>query len=182
VLSVVADRNELTGEVAGRELALAKARDGIEGPIAPFALTFAELGLDEDSDPFGTCIVEPRFGDPLRSSKKKVRREPASFRTFRAAFTEALDTAGQTIRVRGDGPAVRAVNVANVRTEFGQRYATGETDLAKRTDAQRKAFTRAMGGLSHQFPTWVNGETEWMWSAINSRADTPDISDTSDIS
>ena len=44
VLSVIADRKELTGEVTGRELAVAKARDGIEGPIAPFALTFVSLG------------------------------------------------------------------------------------------------------------------------------------------
>ena len=52
VLSVIADRKELTGEISGRELALAKARDGIEGPIAPFALTFAKLGVDEDGEGF----------------------------------------------------------------------------------------------------------------------------------
>jgi hypothetical protein len=59
VMSVIADRKELTGEVAGRELALAKARDGIEGPIATFALSFVHLGSDEAGEPFGTCVVVP---------------------------------------------------------------------------------------------------------------------------
>jgi hypothetical protein len=114
VLSVVADRKEQTGEITGRELALAKARDGIEGPIAPFALTFAELGLDEDDEPFGTCIVEPRFGEPSLSAQKKAR-EPASHRVFRDAFVEAVDTCGKTIRIRNDGPEVRAVDITQVR-------------------------------------------------------------------
>src|SRR5208337_5237287 len=59
VLSVIADRNELTGKVAGRELALAKARDGFEGPIAPFTLRRHDLGTDDDGELFGTLIVEP---------------------------------------------------------------------------------------------------------------------------
>jgi len=70
VLSVIADRKELTGEVTGRELAVAKARDGIEGPIAPFTLKFAELGIAEDGDPFGTCVVAPSDGG--RPPKKEM--------------------------------------------------------------------------------------------------------------
>jgi AAA domain len=44
VLSVLADRNELTGESGNRSLALAKARDGEEGPIGPFELELVDLG------------------------------------------------------------------------------------------------------------------------------------------
>jgi hypothetical protein len=164
VISVIANRDELTGKVTGRELALAKARDGIEGPIAPFALTFTELGTDPDGDPFGTCIVEPRFGDPLISAKTKTRQEAGTVKTFRAAFTEALDTAGRNIQVRNNGPLVRAVTVAEVRAQFNLRHATGEADPKKRADAQRHAFKRALADLAHQFPTWVQGDTEWIWS------------------
>lgn len=179
VLSVIAERKELTGEITGRELALAKARDGIEGPIAPFALTFTQLGSDEDGEAFGTCIVEPRFGEAFVSSARKVR-EPASLRAFRAAFTEAMDTCGQTIRVRGDGPAVRAAKVTDVRAQFDRRYATGESDPKKRADAGRKAFGRALDRLAQQFPTCVQEDTEWVWSA-NKRSDGPDTADISDI-
>jgi hypothetical protein len=53
---------------------------------------------------------------------------------------------------------------AMVRAEFDRRYATGDTDPKKRKDNQRKAFNRALDHLSRQFPTWVDGNTEWMWS------------------
>jgi len=183
VLSVIADRKEQTWPTAGLQLALAKARDGIEGPIAPFALIFAQLGTDDDGDPFGTCIVEPRFGDPLIRPEKKAR-EPTSLRTFRQAFTEAVDGRGKTIRIRGTGPAVRAVRVPDVRAEFNQRYATGEDDPKKRAEQQRKAFRRAMQDHSQQFPTWTEPQTdiEWMWSTGDARPNTTDISDRADIS
>jgi hypothetical protein len=71
VLSVLCDRNELTGEVSNRQLALAKARDGIEGPIAPFDLTFAELGMDGD-EPFGTLIVQPSEQPTKRVASKPL--------------------------------------------------------------------------------------------------------------
>jgi hypothetical protein len=71
VLSVLCDRNELTGEVTNRQLALAKARDGIEGPIAPFDLTFTELGMDGD-EPFGTLIVQPSERPTKQTSAKPL--------------------------------------------------------------------------------------------------------------
>jgi hypothetical protein len=59
---------------------------------------------------------------------------------------------GKTIRIRNDGPEVRAVDVTQVRAQFNQRYATGEADPAKRKDAQRKAFKRAIDDLARQYP------------------------------
>jgi RecA-family ATPase len=59
ILSVLADRNEVTGKVSNRELALAKSRDFEEGAIAPFELRFVRLGTDDDGDDFGSCYVEP---------------------------------------------------------------------------------------------------------------------------
>jgi hypothetical protein len=75
VLSVLCDRNDLTGEISGRELALAKARDGIEGPIAPFELAFAKLGVDEDGEDFGTLIVKPGDGNRPKSAAKPLRND-----------------------------------------------------------------------------------------------------------
>jgi hypothetical protein len=167
VLSVIAERKELTGEVTARELALAKARDGIEGPIARFALTFVTLGVDHDGDPFGTCIVEPKFDEPLLSAKKKALRQSRGVKTLHAAFIEALDNFGETINARNDGPAVRAVDVSHVMAEFCRRYVTANTDKQKQKDAQRNAFKRALGVAAAQFPTWIQGEREWIWSVTN---------------
>jgi hypothetical protein len=124
----MAERRELTGEIAGRELAVAKARDGFEGPIAPFVLVFSQLGQDEDGDTFGTCIVEPRIGDPLPSGAKK-QRESVAVRVFRAAFAEALSSVGQITRVRGSGPTVTAVDLCEVRARFQSLYATASLML-----------------------------------------------------
>jgi hypothetical protein len=91
VLSAIAERKESTGEITGRELALAKARDGIEGPISPFVLEFAELGTDDDGDPFGTCIVVPRLGDPPLSGPSAM---PLPRRSMPAALRSAFAVTG----------------------------------------------------------------------------------------
>jgi hypothetical protein len=81
-----------------------------------------------------------------------------------------LLTSGQNIRVRGNGPLVRAVRIETVQREFNQRYAVGEDDPKKsnprkRADAQRQAFNRAMNALHQQYPTWVQGDIQWIWDA-----------------
>ena len=163
VLRVVADRKEVTGEIAGREFALAKARDGVEGRIAAFDLAVCRARHGRGWRPVRHLHRRAAIRK-LDVHGKEGEREPASHRTFRDAFTEALDGDGKTIRIRHDGPAVRAVNVATVRAQFNLRYATGETDPEKRRNTQRKAFGRALTQLSGRFPTWVDGDTEWMWS------------------
>ncbi len=78
VLSLLAERNQGTGEVKARSLNKAKLRDGEEGRVAGFTLDFVALGEDDDGDPFGACVVEPDLAaaapaappfrkDPLRS-------------------------------------------------------------------------------------------------------------------
>jgi hypothetical protein len=171
VLSVIAERKELTGEIAGRELALAKARDGIEGPIAPFALKPVELGIDHDGDPFGTCIVEAQFGAPLLTARKKVRKQSRGVRTFNASFMEALNH-GETLKIGSDGPTVRAVSLAHVRSIFNQQYATAATENPKkRGDTLRKAFTRALDETATQYRTLARGDTEWIWSVSSLSAE-----------
>jgi hypothetical protein len=91
VLSVIAERNELTGKVSGRELALAKSRDGIEGPIAPFDLTFAELGTDDDGDPFGTLVVTPADGPCKMGTKMRLTDRQKLALTALANCTTVVD-------------------------------------------------------------------------------------------
>ena len=65
--------------------------------------------------------------------------------------------------MRGDGPTVRAVDVQAVRLEFERRYATGEADPKKRSEASRKAFKRTMAELPAQFATEAQEGRELVW-------------------
>jgi hypothetical protein len=141
-------------------------KDGQEGDIIVSRLDKVTVGFDEDGEEITSCVVHPveidwQQGALAGADKKK--RESKSLRVFRAAFIEAIDIAGKTIHVRGDGPAVRAVSVSDVRVYFNLRWPTGESDLQKRTDAQRKTFKRIIDTLPPEFATWVQGETEWLW-------------------
>ncbi|HZR74554.1 AAA family ATPase [Bradyrhizobium sp.] len=163
VLSVLADRDDRTGKVSGRELALAKARDGLEGPIAPFELRGHELGMDDDGDPFGSLVVVP--GEPGQSvtRTKRGKADARSVILLREAAAEAADTTGQDIRVRTDGPIVRAVEVRNVRAEFYRRYVTDEEDSKKAAEARQKAFRRLLDKLPPDLATATQDGREWLW-------------------
>jgi hypothetical protein len=163
VLSVIANRDEVTGKVSGRALALAKARDGMEGPIAPFELKSHDLGIDDDGDPFCTLVVVP--GEPGQSivRSKRPKAEARSVLALRDAVTEATDAAGKDIHVLNDGPLVRAVEVRNVRTEFYRRYVTDEDDPEKALDAKQKAFRRLLNKLPVDFAMATQDGREWVW-------------------
>jgi hypothetical protein len=143
-------------------------KDGIEGDHIISELETVTVGVDDDGEAITSCVVRPvdgasRLDQPPSAGKKKGHSEPKSLRTFRAAFTEALDTMGKIIRVRSDGPEVRAVNVSDVRWEFNKRWATGETDPQKRSQTQRQAFSRLLKTLPTEFVTSVQDQTEWIW-------------------
>ena len=59
VLSITADRNQLTGVVSGHSLWLAKSRVGEEGSVGAFGLRTMLLGVDEDGDELTSCYVVP---------------------------------------------------------------------------------------------------------------------------
>jgi len=61
VLSITADRNQLTGVVSGHSLWLAKSRVGEEGPAGAFSLRTMLLGVDEDGDELTSCYVVPEL-------------------------------------------------------------------------------------------------------------------------
>ena len=166
ILSVLADRDDTTGEVKNRRLALAKSRDGAEGPIGRFAFRPVEIGIDSDGETFGTLVVEPILGRPIPERSIRAGKENRGVRAFREAFAEAIDTNGVQFAVLNDGPLVRAVRVQDVRAQFGRRYASGEGSEEGRSDAVRVAFKRALHQLAGQFPTEVKADgVEWVWAS-----------------
>jgi hypothetical protein len=161
VLSVLADRDEITGKVSGRELALAKSREYDEGAIAPFELRFVSLGTDDDGDEFGSCYVEPLLDQAPTLTAAKKAREPKRLVVFRQAFAELVLT---PIRVHGDGPEVRAARVSDVKAEFDRRWPTAETEPKKRANAVRMAFQRALeDATKSEFATDCQDGVEWIW-------------------
>ena len=166
VLSVLADRKEATGEVGVRSLNLAKTRHGEEGPIAVFSLRFVQLGLDEDGDPFGACVVDPALNELPPIARRREPKDPLSTVALKGAFDEVLLTHGRNVQVRGDGETFRAVTVEEIRPEFRRRYASGETDDEKVQNKVRQALKRALDGCpKHGFRTAAWAGEEWLWRA-----------------
>lgn len=163
ILSVLADTDQVTGETKTRELALAKNRDGVAGPIAPFSLHYIELGRNEDDEPFGTCAIDVMEGGASTLGKSRSRKEPQSLTVLRDCITAALIDDGENFQIT-DGPNVRAVRMSAVRSAFFARYATGSDDEPeKRADAARKAFTRALEKVGTEFRSEQRGADEWIW-------------------
>lgn len=163
VLSVLAERNQATGEVGARSLNLAKTRYGEEGPVAGFTLRFVQLGLDEDDEPYGACVVEPAL-DADAAPRERPQRDPLPIIALKGAFDETMIAHGREVRVRGNGPLVRAVTVEEIRPEFRRRYATGETVDEKVANRVRQALKRALDGCSkHGFHTAAWDGQEWLW-------------------
>jgi hypothetical protein len=144
-----------------------KANDQPLGRLTGYNLEPYEFAADpdnEDGQPYRAFIVGGSILDGAATAQGK-QREPTSVREFRAAFGEALDAAGQSIVPRSGSPAVRAVDLRTVRVEYERRHATGETDLRKRADAQRKAFARALEKLAIEYSTCVQDDREWIWQS-----------------
>lgn len=166
VLSVLADRKQVTGEVGARSLNLAKTRHGEEGPIAGFALRFVQLGLDEDGEPFGACVIDAALDQPPPSMIRQPPKDSLPIVALRGAFDEVLITHGRDVKVRGDGETVRAVTVEEIRPEFRRRYATGETEDDKAKARVRQGIKRALDACpKHGFRTASWGGEEWLWRA-----------------
>src|SRR5262245_32238234 len=81
-----------------------KANDLVEKPR--FAFRFESVELASDGDTTTTAPVLLPCDAPARPIRPKSGPKSRADRTMRDAITEALDTTGQNIRVRG-GPTVR---------------------------------------------------------------------------
>jgi hypothetical protein len=146
-------------------VAIDKGSDLPEDEKPRLAFRFKSITLIEEPHRTASVMVqaEDQAVKPAAASKAKTRKEAKAVQTFRDAVTEALDSSGETIQVRGDGPNVRAVDVQKVRAEFERRYATGEPDPKKRADASRKSFKRTMAELPPQFATETRDSRELIW-------------------
>jgi hypothetical protein len=148
------------------------AKDMPEGAIFASRLEVEKLGIDPDGDDITSCVVTAIDAEelPATPAPRRQRAEPITTREFRASFAEALDACGQQMRIRNDGPTVRAVETRHVGAEFNRRHATGNADPKKRADAQRKAFERCMKSLPPEYATCVQDDREWIWQlAMRSR-------------
>jgi hypothetical protein len=159
---IAVSRSEVTNDIL---TTVEWMKDGAEGDTIASRLEPVPLGLDEDGEQISSCVIVPVEMEPHEQPTKAKRREPKSVKVFRDAFTEALDTVGQTISVRNDGPRVRAIDLKYVKHQFELRWATGEIDPDKQADARRKAFKRLTDNLPYPYATWVEGGVEWIWNS-----------------
>jgi hypothetical protein len=143
IISVLCD-GDIEGNVAGRRIALTKQRDGATGWGCEFSLRPHKIGTDEHGEDIVSAYVEATeiTAGSNRSKSSKARPPSGSLSTFMDALAAALNGHGQD-QPTGNGPPARVVAVQHVRDAFADRYEPASPP-AKRDEASRKAFTRAM--------------------------------------
>ena len=119
------------------------ARCGYE---IPFDLEVVTVGENYDREPITTCVVNwqtDRTSSAAAASGKE--RWPTSSKVFRQALLTSLAEEGIRAWPFGNEAAeVRAVPLQAVRTAFFAIYPADGDDEAKRAEAKRKAFKRAV--------------------------------------
>jgi hypothetical protein len=147
---------KLTGESQNRSLCIAKARDGIEGTIAPFQLPPIQLGEDEDGDPVFGNYVLPTNWSPAHNSKKHDSLSSADKIALRALH-EAVDECGEIPLADNHIPA----NTKCVRIDTWREYAyrRGISDGEGR--AKQAAFKRTREKLTAQSKVGIY--EPWAW-------------------
>lgn len=166
VLSVQADRNELSGRVSGRQIVVTKSRVGPEGWIRPFSLKFIQTGMDEDGEPVGSCFVAEAEGAEVTVAG--VKPLTGVKKAYHDALSNVLAAASVALRPFGpEGPEVRAVDREAVRAEFYAAHPADGDDEQKRAAALRQAFNRGEAALRDTgfICTRLNGEITMVWLA-----------------
>jgi AAA domain/Primase C terminal 1 (PriCT-1)/RepB DNA-primase from phage plasmid len=161
VISVTCDIAE-NGLISNRNLAIAKARDAEQGPIAPFRLDYVKLGIDEDGEEFGTLVVRD---DPERGQQNGARRKASKLvPVFDGACKQALGSHSEDVQIGGLN--VRAVELKHVKTKFCAAYVTGDDDPKKAKQRSEKAWQRALEKMQSELPDYVTfrgpNEREWL--------------------
>lgn len=165
VLAVLADK-ELNGRTTNRRLAVRKLRGGEQGQEVPFDMRPVVVGHDEEDEPVTTLLVEwSKDHACTATSTKAPRLSGAVLRLLGAITSAGCDGVAKDIRVRGDGPLVRAVNREEVRRVFNEGYAADGDTQAKRDAAKRQAFKRATGQAQSKGLVGVqdDGSVTWLW-------------------
>ncbi|MFN8831452.1 MAG: AAA family ATPase [Labrys sp. (in: a-proteobacteria)] len=152
ILAAIADKDQITGAVGSRRLALIKSRTGATGWGCPFELRQVSLGTDEDGDAITSCVVMANLdatgtAESSPSAPAGPRLSPAAKLLFECVVGIIIDK-GAKIRPFGfEGPEVTAAQLPDVECEFFARYATPSGTEEQRRDAKRKAYKRALDRL-----------------------------------
>jgi hypothetical protein len=139
VLSVMANIDPQTGGVSNRHLAIAKDRDGSQGPLTPFTLKWVELGVDDGGDPWGSMVAVAEL-----SNVKPSSQWPPSLSVFRQALIAALLDSGFEDRPFADGPAMKVADIKWVKNEFTKICHVDSEIEEGRQEAVRRKFSRKL--------------------------------------
>jgi len=164
VLALLAER-DIAGNISNTRMAVRKLRGGSTGAETPFNLKVVELGDDET-----TCIIEwKKEAQSERKSTDQRERWPKSTKILKASLLEVLISEGEDRDPYSDGKMrVKTVPVASVRAEFMKRYPAETIEPAKRADAKRQAFNRAMKQAMNRDLIGVReiGGMDHLWLAV----------------
>jgi hypothetical protein len=142
VLALLGDKS-VSGQVTNTRLALRKRRGGANGQEFPFRPRVVDMGVDRYGKPMSTLVID--WGATEQPATAKA--DPCwskSLRLLRQVLMNLLLDQGTEQRIYADGPMVRTVNTETVRAEFYRCYlADGDTE-AKKAEARKKAFKRAI--------------------------------------
>jgi hypothetical protein len=140
ILACLGDRDQATGAISNRRLAVAKLRGGPTGRVIPFELTGTEDG--------STCVVVWRLDTPEEPAAAKRKPWPKSLIIFKRALNGALCDLGKDTIPRAGMPLVKAVDSEAVRAEFYRLY-VADTPRAKRVAFNRCAKDAVERGVMY---------------------------------
>ena len=156
VLALLGDKN-MAGEVANPRLAIRKRRSGANGIQIPFQPKVVTADKSGDETTLVVDWLHPNEVAPA----PKADTWPKSLRLLRQVLMNVLADHGTDQRPFLDGPAVRAVDIENMRKEFYASYPAEGTDKQKAA-ACRQAFNRSVRAAQTS-PNFLLGNTSTRW-------------------
>ncbi len=168
ILAALADKDQTTGDVSNRRLAVTKLRSAATGKVVPFTLT--PVPIDEWGNTH--CGVSWSAGGETSQTVKDKPAWSGNARVLKDAIERAMIDFGKPMRPTADMPEVKAVAADKVRTEFYASYP------AESAEAKRQAFNRLLKGAvaKHLVASREIGGLDFLWFA--SHESQPIIRDT----
>jgi hypothetical protein len=142
-----------------------KCRGGPNGEEFAFTTQLAIMGTDEDGDPIDTLVIEwgGTVEAPTASGEEKSWATKDT-RFLRQVMMNLLADCATEIRLRPEGPLVRALDQEVIRAEFYRSKAADGTPQQQRA-ARQKAFRRAVDSARDRqlIGVRVIEERTWLW-------------------
>ena len=140
-----------------------KANAVPEGKLFSFGSQLHSFGVDDDGDPIDVNVIKPAGGGIGEAGPRK-RVWPPALTVFRNALNEVAINSSVAYQIP-QGPAVRAVKVADVRKQYTVAYPhDGTGDRKKAADQRwRRHFKQAVDSELVGYRT--DGAEDWMWNA-----------------